>query len=228
MLVPCLVPQGPLTAPKPTVTPAQLQEKLKGVPVYLIVDSKGTPLIATSQEKSFVTACLRRASADDLLANLKKNVPGIQAEKVVVVALSAAQAQLNALPKPIPLGFIPDPEEVKQATALRKAQGSDKPFEGVPLFYGRIKGKGYLVYTQAEKQLFPVFFSLAELKVLIARYNQARPADTPEAEIEVATLESMLLVMRAGTDSVLPKLIFIPAKAALEEAKAMTTKPPQP
>lgn len=228
MPLPLLVPQSPLTAPKPALKSAQLQEKLKTIPIYLVVDAKGTPLTASSGEKSFVTACLRRTSADALLANIKKNVPGINAEKVVVVPLSVVQAQLNSMPKPLPLGFVPDPDEVMQATAFLKAKGSEKPFVGVPLFYAKVKGKGYLVYNQAEKQYFPVYFSLAAIKPVIERFNQVRPAGEPEAEIEVTSLESMLLLMAAGADSILPKLVFVPAQAALEEAKAMTTKPPQP
>ena len=51
MPFPILIPQSPLTAPKPVLKSAQLQEKLKAIPIYLVVDAKGTPLTATSGER---------------------------------------------------------------------------------------------------------------------------------------------------------------------------------
>lgn len=218
-------PQNPLTALKPGVTAQQLQEKLRAVPGFVIIDSKGAPLIATINGKQVAGAFLRRSEAGLFLENLLKQRPDLMGMRVMVAPLATIQELAQKSPTPIELGYVPDSEELKEANKIRKAQGATVPLQAVPLFMGKVEGKGFLTVKQGTVEFVPAFFSRKELQVVMDRYNQNRPEGSPEAQVEVTSLEGTLQAMRTTNNPVFAKLIFVPSQAAVAEAKALEAKP---
>jgi len=214
-------PQNPLTSVKPSVSALQLQEKLKTIPGFVIIDAKGAPLTATIEGKQVVGAFLRHSDAKVFLENLQKQRADLMGMKVIVAPLATIQELVRKSASPLELAYVGDAEELKEAEKVRKAQGNDKPFQAVPLFMGKAEGKGYLTLSQGTVEVVPAFFSRRELQTVMDRYNKSRPAGSPEAQVELTSLEAVLQTMRTTSNPLFPKLIFVPSQAALAEAKAL-------
>ena len=208
----------PLSAQGPS-SPGRAIEVLRDVPVFIAMDARGTPVVATPPGggKPVVGLFLRRGTANGFLANLQRQRPDLARQVVIRAASLGNTLRLFATGQPVEYAYVPDPDEVAAATRVLAAQGKPTELPGTPVFMAKAADGGYLTYTQNGRTVVPGFLSLRELESFRARYLQTPGAG--QVSVEVSTLEVLAHLLSTSTDPLLAELDIVPASRAVDEAR---------
>ncbi len=213
------------------LTPEQIIQKLRPIPVFTIADSKGAPLVASppNGEKGGPVAgvFISQKDANAFLENLKAKNPAL-AKEVKVVPVSLAEVyQLNKAsqgkPNELDFAYVPTKQQVDSAVAVLKQNGQDvKQYNGTPLFVARAgKEKGFLTIQQGETSVIPMFFNKEELQSLLDRFKQQQPNLAASIDIQVFPLEGVVDAMQKQNDPQLDKIVLIPSRESIEFVRSL-------
>lgn len=120
--------------------------------------------------------------------------------------------------RPINLAYIPQPSEVQQAVAINSEFS-----QGVPLFYPQLEDGTIVAVAQSDgEEIFPLFFSKADLEGVLAELNE-RDADARSVlQIGVVPLEFMLRQMATSEDDAFSQFRLFPASEVINSFQQPT------
>ncbi|CAN1170676.1 Protein TIC 22-like, chloroplastic [Linum perenne] len=197
----------------PPLTSQAIEERLAGVPVYTLSNSRDEFVLvsgasSSSIPKSLGLMCFKKEDADALLRQMKIMDPQMREDdsKVVAVALNKVfQLKVDG----VSFRLIPDSTQVKNALTERKKAGiSDDGFPGVPVFQSTS-----LVLRSKNKSYRPVFFRKEDLEKSLLRASHDQKKLNPalkEGGIEVAVFEDVIKSMKETSGSTWNDVVFIP------------------
>jgi nickel transport protein len=225
---------------KPTLSTDEVAAKLTGVPVFLIVDSKGEPLVATppSGGKPVVGVFLARREAANFYDGIKKRDKKM-GEKLQIGALSLADVyRAGEKNRNVQFAFVPEEAQLKAARNMKGLDGKvPDQFDGAPVFVARTKGDpkdpeaaGYLTMEQNGRTIIPFFFEKSSLDALVATLFRTQPDVAKQLFLEAVSLDSVINMLRLSDSPQIGQVELIPLKAAVEFVKSQSNGPvgPQP
>jgi len=216
-----LVTLGSLAGPTlvaPTVVLALTEEeivrKLEPIPIFLILNSEGVPLSASAsasedEDLKIPTVFVDLETAQAYLAQAQASDASAE---INITSLGSLYAQLNADGNaPPPLLYFPSDDVRQQAVAINPDyQG------GVPVFYavrqerltnaaGETVVVSNLIRIRDEngELQWPVFFSPADLQVMIDRFTEQNPEQASQVVVEVLPLAGLIAAMGDNADTAL-------------------------
>jgi nickel transport protein len=215
---------------------AQIDEKLRPVPVFVITDAQGAPLIASVPKKgegqsgndSVTGIFISQQDAQAFVEQLKTRNPQLAASvRVMPVSLGEIYqlSQANkGKPEEVQFSYVPAPQQVQSAkTVLQQTGQQVNEFNGVPLFLARGGPEnGYLTIQRNQQEVIPLFFNKEELQELVERFKQQQPNVTATIKIEVVTLESVLEALRTEDGPFLNQLILVPPRESLDFVRQLS------
>ncbi len=204
--------QGPVSA-------SRAAEALRAVPVFIPMDARGTPVVATPPGggQPTVGLFLRKSSATAFVANLRKSNPEV-GKKVVIRAASLGNTlRLFQAKQDVGWSYVPDPAELTAARQLLAAEGKPNEVPGVPVYLVKTADGGYLTFTQQGRTVVPGFLGMKEMESFRARYQQS-PGAGPTT-VEVSTLEVLVQLLNTSAEPLLAELDIVPSGEAVLEAR---------
>lgn len=207
----------------------QIDEKLSQVPVFVITDAVGAPLIASVPKQgegqtgndSVAQIFISQQDAQAFVEQLKTRNPQLAASvRVLPVSLGEIYqlSQANkGKPDEVKFTYVPAPQQVESAkTVLRQNGQQVNEYSGVPLFVARGgPDNGYLTIQRDRQEVIPLFFNREELQGIVDRFQQ-QPNLTATIKIEVVNLDSLLEGLRTGNDPFFNQLILVPPRESLD------------
>ncbi len=209
------------------LSPDQIAEKLRPIPVFTITDAEGAPLVASvpgenGQDAASVAGVfMSQEDAQAFLSELRTNNPEL-AENVQVVPVSLAEVyeldRSSNGAEDLQFAYVPVAEEVTSAMQLLQAQGQQvQEFNGVPLFLATAgPERGYLTIEQGEQQVIPVFFSKEDLEVVLNRFQQQQPDLANSVQIQVVNLEGVIRALESSDEPQINQLMLVPPSESLQ------------
>lgn len=220
------------------LTPEQILQKLRPVPLFTIANAEGAPLVmspaAGQQGMPVATTFINQQDAQAFLNNVKTKNPEL-AKNIRVVPVSLAEIyQLKTENKDnkkekLDFAVIPSRQQLDTAQSLLNQSGQKVQFRGIPLFYA-VGGpeKGYLTIQQGNQAVIPMFFKKEDLQTFMERFKQQDPKMASSLQIQVANLDGVLEVMRTKNDPQLDQIMLVPPRESLEFIRSMTNNRQQP
>lgn len=213
------------------LTPEQIVQKLRPVPMFTIANAQGAPLVASppnGQKGSPVAGVfVSQKDAQAFLETLKSKNPNLAKEvKVVPVSLAEVYQLVRSnqgKPDQLDFAYVPTKQQLDSAVAVMKV-GDKKAtqFNGTPLFVARAgKEKGFLTIQQGDKSVIPMFFNKEELQALLDRFKQQQPTLATSIDIQVFPLEGVVEAMQKQNDPQLDKLVLIPPRESIEFVRSL-------
>ncbi|BAC89695.1 Tic22 family protein [Gloeobacter violaceus] len=228
-----------------TCTPAraipedEVIKKLDSVPVFLIADTKGNPLIVTvkddktKKDTSILWLFLDQNAAKEAYGNLQKsNDKAAKESQIGVISLGqafkAAKEEQKKKENKVNFQFQSDPKTVTAALDLaKKVDPKTKDFPGIPVFYAmgtdeKTKAKGFVTFEKDNKQYVPLFFDKDDLERNVDQIKRSKPELAKQMNIEVAPLDAVVGNMLEGkNDTEFNKLTFVPSFKAVEYVQSL-------
>jgi hypothetical protein len=230
--------------PADALSDAQITEKLQSIPVIMLTDKSGSPLVGQLNDKQkgvFTEVYLGQKEVNATLQKLKATNPTVakQLQVRVVTLGDVYKNQLsNSGDKKLNFLVIPSETQVKSAISLLRKSDPAKAqqFNGVPLFVG-IAGKprGYVSINsvQEKKRIIPIFFDKEQLQAVLDRFKKDQPSLAPTTEIQVISLDSLLTQMRAKNEPFYGQIVLARSREMAEyvaspagQAKPITESKP--
>ncbi|MBE9013251.1 hypothetical protein IQ250_23925 [Pseudanabaenaceae cyanobacterium LEGE 13415] len=219
------------------LTPEQITQKLRAVPVFTIANNQGAPLVAqppNGQKGNPVAGVfISQRDANAFLENLRSRNPAL-AKDVRVVPVSLAEVfQLNqgaqGRQEKLDFAYVPAKQQVDAAIAILRASGQQvTQFNGTPLFVARAgKDKGFLTIQEGNQSVIPMFFNKEDLQPLVDRFKQQKPDMAATVDIQVFPLEGVMQAMQREKDPQLDKIVLIPPRETLEFVQRQQQQRPQ-
>ena len=207
----------------------EIMEKLQEVPVFMLMDDQGSPLIASGEGDSKLAAVyINKDRAMEDIELLKTKDPEL-AEKVQIVPLplskvyefsESAQVKENA----VNIAYIPDEEAVNTAKTIL-SETEQGPYQGgVPLFFATGKdGNGYISVEQDSQQVVPFFFDKAQLDNFVAEAKeQPESAEILEdLNVRVVLLENIIQGLKTSEDESLENMVLVPSAESLKAVQTL-------
>lgn len=223
--------------PVAALTEDQVVQKLSNVPVFMITDPKGNPLIVNVKDKAqkdvpLLLLFMDQKRAQDTYTNIKKDNSAVKDAQIIVISLGLAFKAIREEAKKkdnkLNFEFLTDSKTLSYAlTLFKKVDAKATSFPGIPVFYamgsdGKGKAKGYVTFEKDGKQLIPFYFSQSDIEQNINDLKKTKPDLAKLMSIEVAPLESVITAMLEGkNDSQLQTLTFVPSLAAAQYAQTL-------
>ncbi|MDJ0704854.1 MAG: hypothetical protein QNJ46_16345 [Leptolyngbyaceae cyanobacterium MO_188.B28] len=213
---------GALLAPLPKMTTSALAlpqseiiSKLSSVPVFIIVDTQGRSLMASTaenQEAQVPLVFIDGEDAESFLNNAQaQNAEFANQAQVAPIWLGDLYQQAQTQPDgPTQLAYIPIEEQLESATTIQDS------FQGVPLFVARFSDSTYLTVRQEGEPVLPLFFTQEDLQIILDRFGQEQPDVANEVQIEVISLEGVIQTMQSSDDPELDKIRFFPSSEVVQ------------
>jgi hypothetical protein len=209
---------GPAQAAK--LTAAEIEAKLRPIPMFVLTDGDGAPLVANDSFGVFTD----KSEADAFLRVLQAQKPDL-GTKVVVTAIPLSEiVRLTGPGSALRPEFVGPKSERDAAEALRAKDSDD--IGDAPLFLVRA-GEAYLTVSREGRSLIPVFFSKKQADEVVARY--AHDKDGAAARVDVASLESILNALLNADDPDVARISLVPSEsmmAAIARPDPAAPKPP--
>ncbi|MEG4170363.1 MULTISPECIES: Tic22 family protein [unclassified Microcoleus] len=213
---------------------AQIDEKLRSVPVFTTTDATGALLITSVPKKgegqsgndSVAQIFISQQDARAFVEQLKTRNPQLAASvRVLPVSLGEIYqlSQANkGKPDEVKFTYVPAPQQVESAkTVLRQNGQQVNEYSGVPLFVARGgPDNGYLTIQRDQQEVIPLFFNREELQGIVDRFQQQQPNLTATIKIEVVNLDSLLEGLRTGNDPFFNQLILVPPRESLDVVRS--------
>lgn len=215
-------------AGKPALTGKEIADKLEGVPVFTVVDEKGSPLTANGGEgnRPVVGVFIAHGDAAAFLDGIKKKDSKLAAKlQVAPIPLGQLYTAIE-INKAVQFAFVPAKSDVEAAQTVWSGKANkEKAFAGTPLFIARSgKTGGYMTMSKNNRTVIPVFFEKEPLDELIGRLLKVQPEMARTLLVEAVSLENMLNLMRTEESSQIAMLEFIPPKASVIRMREIAAK----
>lgn len=213
------------TAPS-SLSEDQVSDKLRGIPVFVIVNEEGAPLVANvgDDEEQMIGIWFDFDTASETLAAMNEGEDPPE-DNLQVQVSSFAEVYRQILTNPDATekaSLIPDPDEAAIALRLAKEQGyAGDEFTSVPLFVVQNPETGYLTVSVGDESVIPLFFSHEAAEELAERY---RGEGETEVTIQLALLPNVLNILRTGPLAETEPLRFVPHPDARAKAQEMIDK----
>ncbi len=202
----------------------EVLQKLNQVPVFIIADSEGSPLVAKSDQGVLTRIFIGQEDAEAFLEQLKSQKPELANKvRIVVVPLGEVykQARENEdKEEKLVFQLVPLEEQVTSAETIWKNRNPDQEaFRGVPLFVATVNQNnqtGYLVYERGEDRIIPLFFEKESLENLVSKYKEANQNNNVDVQINVVSLEGMISTFQNQENEALRQMILVPSEESRE------------
>lgn len=199
------------------LTEAEVLTILRPVPVFVIVDQQGSPLVAqmTSEngvEVSLTGAFISPTDAKQFLDRLKTDNSEL-AEQCQMVPASLAeiyQKNKSAQESKLFFSYIPNQEILAYAKTLLP-EAIQQELKSVPLFTAKdVKSRQYITISNNSAQIIPFFFDNKQLEEIVNKYQENNPEEDATLDIEVVSLESLIQILEAKSNEMLKIISLIP------------------
>ncbi len=200
------------------LTEAEVLHILEPVPVFIILDQKGNPLVVEMTKNARVDGAFTDNTEEVFVAgafisptDAKQFVNRLQtdnselAEQVTVVPVSLAelyqQEKSFREQKNLSFNFIPNEEILAYAKTLLPEENRQR-FQEVPLFAAKdAKSRQYLIVSINSEQIVPFFFDNRQLEQMISKYQETNPEKNATFDIQVVSLAGVIRTLETETDS---------------------------
>jgi hypothetical protein len=202
---------------------AEIGEKLGGVPVFILINDQGAPLVASPEGQTpeiGVWMDLESASsfAEQVLSSENSPATNLTVRptslrEIFLQLVANADTEERA-------AFVPDPIEQEKALEIVKELDPEvEQFNAVPLFLLSTDEGDYVTINLENGTAIPLFFSHAQAAQLKTQWDGEERSQN--VTIDVSTLGEVLSVMRQGSAEETSSLVFIPKASALQKAQEM-------
>lgn len=189
-----------------TLTAAEIEERLRPIPMFVLTDASGAPLVANGSFGVFT----ERSEAEVFLRVLKAQKPEL-ASQVIVTAIPLSEiVRLTGPGSALQPEFVGSKAERDAAGEIRPKDA--EPIGNAPVFVVRA-GTAYLTVSREGRSLIPVFFSKKEADDVVARYSRDKQGQT--AHVDVSSLESILNAMIMADDPDVGRISLVPSEAMM-------------
>ncbi len=199
-------------------------ERLNIVPVFTIVSSDGSPILANIEQEGrtiqVASFWLDKTQADQSLQEVRTANPDIGGSAQVIPvplgeAFEVAEQQMSQR-NDILFQVVPRNSDLQTALTVARQQQADlAEFPGVPLFYG-LSAQGYLTLESDGVEVVPFFFAQQDLDRVLQQGAQIDPAISGQTRVEVTTLEQVVDSMLENSNSDVNKIIFVPSRESIQ------------
>ncbi|MEM6591606.1 MAG: Tic22 family protein [Cyanobacteria bacterium P01_C01_bin.73] len=194
-------------------------EQLSTVPVFILVDSEGNPLLASGESEEAPLVFMERQGAEAFIAAAQEdeNAAFSDDAQIAVIWLSdlyqrtSDQIQSGATGpdgRSLSLDFI----YVPSFNQLRLASQFNEEFSGVPVFVVRFNDDDSLltINTQNESEpIIPMFLDLQDMQPLLDRLEEQGLAE--QISVSLVSLESVLDTLEETSDETYGQIRFFPS-----------------
>lgn len=202
-----------LALPQPEVL-----DKLRPIPVFIVVDDSGSPLVASVENSISITGVfISPRDANQFVKRVKDKNPELGAKvKVLPVRLNDVYQQSKleqTRENSLEFAYIAQKEAVTSASKIISGASQEQLPNGVPLFMAKARKEDrYMIVTQNSQQLIPFFFDKQQLDRMIAKLEEQSPDLTDNFRVDVATLEGLIRVLETDQNEVLEKIVLVPTE----------------
>ncbi|MBN9502884.1 MAG: hypothetical protein BGO01_20330 [Armatimonadetes bacterium 55-13] len=218
-LLACAIGMQKSQATAPPLSPGEIAEKLKPIPVFIPVGEDNAPVTAAQKGQQTIGVFFGKEECEKFVAGLKKQ-PGM--DKVHVFAGSFGSL---ATPKGTTTALIPvEAEKIKALEILKQDKADAKEFPGVPLFFVVGKDGNFLTVTQKDSTLIPLMFSWQEAEDMRKR-AMGNVRDGSTFTVKVTALEQIIKAMQVQPAANTRNLVFVPNRKSIEDYNKLA-KPP--
>ena len=214
------------SSPAIALTQQEVASRLSIVPAFVIGIGENfvTYPVASADgetpEREVMPVFWNQQDAEDYIARTRTqdNLPDLPPEATVLGSRldylytleAASQAEGD---RALELAFVPEPEEVEEAKALNAEFN-----QGVPLFYPQLENGSIIAVSQSEgEDIFPLFFSRADVESLLVELNQQNSEARSVVEVGVVPLEFVLQQMVVSEDEALEQFRLFPASDVIDD-----------
>lgn len=214
------------TAPALALTEQQVASRLSVVPAFVVgigenlVTYPVTQAGSETPELEVMPVFWNRQAAEDYIARTRtqENLPALPPEATVVGSRldylytleTSSQAEGDRV---LELAFVPEPDEVQEAQELNAEFN-----QGVPLFYPQLENGSIIAVAQGDgEDIFPLFFSRADVESLLVELNEQSEEAREVVEVGVVPLEFVLRQLLASEDEALEQFRLFPASDVIND-----------
>ncbi|WVZ62723.1 hypothetical protein U9M48_012433 [Paspalum notatum var. saurae] len=208
------IPSPSTASTSAALPPAEIEERLAGVPVYALANAAQEFVLVSSARAgarggdpppALGLLCFRKEDADALLEQMDGDMRA--GSSVVPVALNKV---IQMRSDGVAFRFLPDSSQVANAIKLMQDEGlyGREGFPGVPVFQSRS-----LVLMSDNKRYRPVFFRKEDLDSSLQRTSRDQQKPNPAVRLgdtQVSSLEDIIKSMKDSSSSQWDDVVFIP------------------
>ncbi|MGB5916770.1 MAG: Tic22 family protein [Phormidesmis sp.] len=207
------------------LTQAQVAEKLSSVPVFVLGNENGLILISSAQSDQpegppagpSLYVFMSEQDAETFLSRTNQANPEFAPDAQVGIT-SLEKLYQETQTEDLPIVYVPEQDEATEAAALGTGyQG------GVPLFFARFEDGSLAPMQQNNGEtIFPMFFSRADLEVLLSELGERDPEARAAISVGVLPLEAMLIEMETSEDESLNQIRLLPDSETINAIQSQT------
>ncbi len=205
--------------------------KILKIPVFVVADEKGKPLIGqfnNKNKKPFIYVFISRDNANGFFDNLKKkNSNVVKNSHVVMQALGAVyETEIAQSSKKNSIVFLYIPEKQQVEEAKKVGAAAKHPYKGgVPLFVlTSLKSKGYLTIKQKDHEVIPLFLTYEKMQQLLQKVKKDKPELAGDLKSEVIPLEGFMSKLKNSNDPNLTKFVLVPSEDSIKAVRDAESK----
>lgn len=200
-------------------------EQLSTVPVFILVDETGNPLLASNETQETPLVFMERAGAEAFIAAAQEegNTEFADNAEVAVIWLGDLYTQTSTEiqngggsndGRELSMDFVYIPSFSQQRVALE----FNENFEGVPLFVVRFNDDETLLTVNIrneEDPIIPMFFSLQDMQPLLDRLESQGLSD--QVSVTLLSLEAVLDTLEETNDTSYSQVRFFPSSEVVAD-----------
>lgn len=216
------------------LTEQEVVDLLQSVPVFVLTDAEGLPLIANSQpgtgQLPTVSVFISWQDAQTFAEEVRRTNTELPIQ-VTPVSLAEIYRLAVDSQQETTFTFVPVAQQVSSAIAVLEQNGqSDSDFQGVPLFIARrtgLDGEFLTIQRGEEEEVIPIFFYQEELLSLLEQLREANPELAAQITTQVITLENLIDTLRSSDDPELNQITLIPPQESTEFVRSFVAQDSQ-
>lgn len=220
-----------LAQPALALTEAQVVDRLATIPVFVITDRDGIPLVGTNnneKEERVLPFFLDPKEAEATIQTIQNKE--LEAQVVARSMEDMYNFVQSNQDKQLTYQIVPSASSLKAAAEL--AGGNENQLPNVPVFFAVDKqdtNEGLLTLSRGENLFIPFFFEKEELDRLIADLNQSD--NTTKTQVKTISffqvLNSMIDSEENKASGDVEKFAFFPGQNSLLWIKDNSPAPPR-
>ncbi len=201
-----------------TLSLAQILEKLRSIPVFVICDPKGNPIIAKQGTDKVMPLYFNIEEAEAILPGIQKT-SGITAAKIFVASYADFYGKAG-------YKFELNGSEFEKEFALsliKKVTPSETIFKGVPVFFLVEPNGNYLTIFENNSNQVPIFFSSISAENL--RREAGKISNSlNKLTIKATSLQSVLEQFSSKPNQQMGSFKFMPHPDSLRNAAEILSR----
>ncbi|MFN3361891.1 MAG: Tic22 family protein [Pseudanabaenaceae cyanobacterium] len=221
-----------LALPAFALTEAQVVERLATIPIFVITDSQGIPLVGTNGEKDsdrVLPFFLNPQDAETTLRQIQSSSPELEPQILARSMRDMYNFVHSNQDKDIVYQLVPSESSLQAAAAVFGGNGEELP--NVPVFFAvemtDEQNGGLFTVSQGEQVFIPFFFEREDLDRLIAQVNANDKTDK-QPQVRVVSffqvLNSMVDTEENKAAPEVERFAFFAAQKSFDWIKANSGK----